>query len=71
MSESITIVRQFRGVGIDAKLNGYDMETMQPVRRSVYHGRIVYIVNGKQIGLPSINKSTNRCKIIFEHLPPF
>ncbi len=71
MSESITIVRQFRGVGIDTKLNGYNMATMQPVRRSVYHGRIVYIVNGKQIGLPSISAAQNKCNIIIDNSLPF
>lgn len=71
MSENITIVRQLNGIGIDAKLNGYDMATHKPLRRSVYHGRIVYLLHDKQVGLPSIRKDANRCRIIFETNLPF
>lgn len=71
MSQSITIVRQYKGVGIDSHLNGYDMATATLLPRKVYHGRIVYHLNGKQIGLPSISKGVNRCKIIFDTSIPF
>lgn len=71
MNQSITIVRQYKGVGIDSKLNGFDMETQKSIKRSVYHGRIVYILNGKQIGVSSIKKESNRCNIIFDNTMPF
>lgn len=71
MNTSITIVRKFRGVGIDRFLNGYNMETENPLPRKVYHGRMVYMLDGKQIGLPSIMKECNRCNVIFNCLMPF
>ncbi len=71
MNENITIVRQYRGVGIDAKLNGYNMASQKPVRKAVYHGRIVYLINGKQVGLPSIRMYKNRCSITFDNSLPF
>lgn len=71
MSQSITIVRQYKGVGIDSHLNGYDMATATLLPRKVYHGRIVYPLNGKQIGLPSIRDDANRCRIVFYNSIPF
>lgn len=56
MKEPITIVRKYRGVGIDRFLNGYNMHTCKPLKRAVYHGRIVYIINGNQVGLHSLSK---------------
>ena len=74
MSKSITIVRQFKGVGIDAFLRGYDMETGEELRRAVYHGRIVYLKCGKQIGLPGLKKKENKCNVTLnqeEYKMPF
>ena len=71
MSQSIAIVRTFKGVGIDSKLNGYCMATQRALPRKVYHGRIVYLINGKQVGLPSIRLDKNRCRITFDNSLPF
>lgn len=71
MNQNITIIRKYKGVGIDSHLNGYDLATTKPLPRKVYHGRMVYLLDGKQIGLPSIRKDANRCKIIFDNSIPF
>lgn len=58
---TITIIRQSGGVGIDKYLNGYDMASFTPLKKRVYNGRLCYVLNGKIIGLKSIKK--NRCNI--------
>lgn len=63
---STIIIRQKNGIGIDSKLHGYDMETGEELRRAVYHGRIVYLKKGKQIGLPTLKKKENKCSIIIK-----
>jgi hypothetical protein len=63
MNEYITIVRRCGAYGIDSKLNGYYLPEMQVLKKRVYHGRIVYLHNKKQIGLPGLmqqNKITEK-----------
>jgi hypothetical protein len=34
------IVRQLNGIGIDSKLNGWNMETGRPIPKKFYNGRV-------------------------------
>lgn len=71
MNNKIVIVRKFKGIGIDAKLNGYELSSMKQLQKKVYNGRLVYVGTNIRVGLPSISKNENRCRIVFENNLPF
>lgn len=64
------IVRQIRNVGIDSKLNGWNLQTETMLKTKYYNGRICYDCDGKRIGLATLRKSAP-CKIIIRHRYPF
>ncbi len=65
MKSEIVIVAQYRGIGIDAQLNGYDMVTEKKVPRNFYNGRLCF---GKQrVGINSLKK--NRCQVVIGGCP--
>ena len=70
MNESITIVRKLGDYGIDVMLNGYYLPDIKKLPKRVYHGRIVFIHNKKQIGLPGLMHQKN-CNIVIEQNLPF
>lgn len=71
MNNQIVIVRKFKGVGIDTKLNGYELSSMKQLQKKVYNGRLVYVGNGIRVGLPSISAAQNKCNIIIDNSLPF
>lgn len=65
--ESIVIVAKYRGIGIDVKLNGYDLATERMVEKKVYNGRLCW---GKQrVGYSSLKKKINRCNMVIGGCP--
>ena len=69
MNEYITIVRRIGNYGIDSKLTGYYLPDMIVLPKRVYHGRIVYIHNKRQIWLPSLMKSDKLTENHFTNMP--
>lgn len=67
---TITIIRQYNGMGIDKYLNGYNLETVKPVQKKFYNGRLCYVHNGKVIGLATI-KNQPKCRIELKQYCPF
>ena len=68
-NNTVIIIRQANGVGIDKFLNGYDMTDFKLLKRKVYNGRLCYILNGKPIGYSTIKK--NKCFIEITNNCPF
>jgi len=67
MINKVVIVAKYRGIGIDSKLNGYDLQTERQVKKSVYNGRLCF---GKQrVGISSLKKPENRCELIIGGCP--
>jgi hypothetical protein len=67
MINKVVIIAQYRGIGIDAKLNGYDMLTEKKVKKNFYNGRLCF---GKQrVGIASLRKEENRCNVIIGGTP--
>lgn len=67
MIDKVVIVAKYRGVGIDAKLNGYDLLTERKVEKKVYNGRLCF---GKQrVGIASLKKTENRCNLLIGGCP--
>ena len=64
------IVRHIGNIGIDAKLNGWNIDTETLLEKKFYNGRICFQVAGKRIGLTALRKK-KPCKIIIEHNYPF
>lgn len=68
--ESIIIVRQYNGVGIDKFLNGYCMKEKVTLIRRFYNGRVVYHNGDKIVGLATLKKQPP-CRVEFNFDLPF
>ena len=67
MINNVVIIAKYRGVGIDSKLNGYDLISEKRVDKKFYNGRLCF---GKQrVGISSLKKKENRCNIVIEGCP--
>ena len=69
-NESIIIVRQYNGIGIDKFLNGYCMKEKVLLQKRFYNGRVVYRDGSKIVGLPTLKRQPP-CRIEFSFDVPF
>lgn len=65
-----TIVREYNGIGIDSKLNGYNMYTHQKINKHVFNGRLCYKIGKTVVGISTLKKQPP-IKIIIEEPLPF
>lgn len=70
LNDKTVIVRQYNGIGIDSKLNGWNLKTETMLEKKFYNGRICYVSDGKRIGLRTL-RNQPPCRIIIDHSIPF
>ena len=68
--QTVIIIRQHKGIGIDSKLNGWNLETETMLDKKYYNGRICFQVGNKRVGLTTLRKE-HPCKIIIPSTIPF
>ena len=57
--------------GIDRYLNGYDLETTQPIKKRCWNGRLCWNHNDKLISKKQIEQPNNRCNFELKQYSPF
>lgn len=70
MKEETVIVRKINGIGIDSKLNGWNLKTETMIEKKFYNGRICFNISGKRTGLKSLMNQP-KCNHIINHNYPF
>lgn len=70
LNDKTVIVRQYNGIGIDSKLNGWNLKTETMVKRKFYNGRICYADGDKRVGLRTL-KNQIPCRVVIDHSLPF
>ena len=65
----VIIVREYRGIGIDYQLNGYNMETKMPIKKHYCNGGIRYKSGKKLVSLNQLRKQPRVNIVLNEKLP--
>ena len=70
MNDITVIVRKYKDIGIDSKLNGWNLKTETKIEKKYYNGRICFNYDGKRVGLNTLINQP-QCKHIIQHNYPF
>lgn len=70
MKEETVIVRKLNGIGIDSKLNGWNLKTETMIEKKFYNGRICFNFGGMRVGLKTLMNQP-KCNHVINHIYPF